>query len=91
MIAEDGEAIPRTIKYIHPTEDFSPRFSFGPDFSNLTAVTVSGNLNASVRLANRRPLSTAYEMVFDQEFVGGPVNFLAHKISAGFARMLTGR
>ncbi|MGB3801687.1 MAG: hypothetical protein WA952_17855 [Lewinella sp.] len=83
--------LPVQLEYIYPSGAFRPRFAFGPNFNNLTANTVSGNIGAMVRVANRVFVTAAYELEFEQEFVIIPVDFLAQSVSVGVSLMLTDR
>ena len=83
--------VPVQLEYVYPTGAFRPRFAYGPNFNNLTAGTVSGNLGAMLRVSDRLFLTAAYELEFEQEFVVVPVDFLAHSVSVGAAMLLNQR
>ena len=82
---------PVQLEYVYPSEVFRPSFAYGPNFTNIIAGTVSGNLGAMVRLGNRTFLTAGYEIEFEEEYLIIPVQFLSQSVSVGIAVRLNGR
>ena len=82
---------PVQLEYIYPSGTIRPRISYGPNFTNLIASTVSGHIGAMARLGKRAYLTAGYEIEFDEEYVVIPVAILSHSVSVGFAVRLSGR